>query len=60
MKVLFCTPYGDITRDNIGGISVWAKAIVAQHRSVASDSDIKLEIDSPEDKRLIKNLIQDN
>lgn len=42
MKLLFCTPYGDITKDNIGGISVWAKAIVAQYQSV--ESDIELEV----------------
>lgn len=56
MKVLFCTPYGDITRDNIGGISVWAKAIVAQHRSVASDSDIKLDVFALDRKTYVRGV----
>lgn len=42
MKVLFCTPYGDITKDNIGGISVWAKAIVSQYQRVESDIDLEV------------------
>jgi len=34
--------------------------IEGSYEDSVEDSDIKLEIDSPEDKRLIKNLIQDN
>ena len=34
--------------------------IEGSYEDFVEDSDIKLEIDSPEDKRLIKNLIQDN
>lgn len=54
MKVLFCTPYGDITKDNIGGISVWAKAIVAQYRSVVSD--IELEVFALDRKTYVRGV----
>ena len=54
MKVLFCTPYGDITKDNIGGISVWAKAIVAHYQSV--DSDIDLEVFALDRKTYVRGV----
>lgn len=35
-KVLFCTPYEGVSNSNIGGISVWAKAIMAYYKEVTS------------------------
>ena len=54
MKLLFCTPYGDITKDNIGGISVWAKAIVAQYQSV--ESDIELDVFALDRKTYVRGV----
>lgn len=39
-KVLFCTPYEGISNSNIGGISVWAKAIVEHYECVNSDVEL--------------------
>ena len=42
-KILFCTPYEGISNGNIGGISVWAKAIVAQYGQVEPEVDLVLQ-----------------
>ena len=39
-KVLFCTPYEGISNKNIGGISVWAKAVVAHYEQNAGDVEL--------------------
>ena len=42
-KILFCTPYEGISNSNIGGISVWAKAIVAQYEQAAQQVELLLQ-----------------
>lgn len=42
-KILFCTPYEGISNSNIGGISVWAKAIVAQYEQVSQQVELLLQ-----------------
>lgn len=42
-KILFCTPYEGISGSNIGGISVWAKAIVAHYNSINSDVELVVQ-----------------
>lgn len=42
-KILFCTPYEGISNGNIGGISVWAKAIVAHYTQTEPDLELVLQ-----------------
>ena len=42
-KILLCTPYEGISGSNIGGIAVWAKAIVAQSRLDGGDVELLIE-----------------
>lgn len=42
-KILLCTPYEGISGSNIGGISVWAKAVVAQYRSDNGGVEVVVE-----------------
>lgn len=42
-KVLFCTPYEGISNSNIGGISVWAKAIVAHYEKEGQQVQLVLQ-----------------
>ena len=41
-KILFCTPYEGISNSNIGGISVWAKAIVSYYENVEQQVELVL------------------
>ena len=42
-KILFCTPYEGISNSNIGGISVWAKAIMAQYGKNVQQVELLLQ-----------------
>ena len=42
-KVLFCTPYEGISNSNIGGISVWAKAIVSHYEDNEKEVELVLQ-----------------
>ncbi|MBR2638191.1 MAG: glycosyltransferase family 4 protein [Bacteroidaceae bacterium] len=42
-KVLFCTPYEGISNSNIGGIAVWAKAIVAYYRKTNTNIELVVQ-----------------
>ena len=42
-KILFCTPYEGISNSNLGGISVWAKAIVAQYEQASQQVELLLQ-----------------
>lgn len=42
-KILFCTPYEGISNSNIGGISVWAKAIVAHYENAETQVQLVLQ-----------------
>lgn len=53
-KILFCTPYEGVSGSNIGGISVWAKAIMDYYRSV--DSDVILELQPLDRKTYVRGV----
>ena len=42
-KVLFCTPYVGISNSNIGGISVWARAIISHYESNEQEIELVLQ-----------------
>lgn len=42
-KILFCTPYEGISNSNIGGISVWAKAIMAHYEETERQVELVLQ-----------------
>ena len=42
-KILFCTPYQGISESNIGGISVWAKAIVSHYENKEREVELVLQ-----------------
>lgn len=42
-KVLFCTPYEGISSTNIGGIAVWAKAVVAYYEGKGDDFELTVQ-----------------
>ena len=42
-RVLFCTPYEGVSNSNIGGISVWAKAVVAYYENMGQEVELVLQ-----------------
>ena len=53
-KILFCTPYEGISNSNIGGISVWAKAIVSHYETV--DKEVELVVQPLDRKTYVRGV----
>ncbi|MBR5593410.1 MAG: glycosyltransferase family 4 protein [Bacteroidaceae bacterium] len=42
MKILLCSPYESVIKENAGGIAVWAKHLMDYHRSIKSDIEVEI------------------